>query len=61
MRWWVWKKTAKLLSVFGRHVSWKFGQVDSWVIAEDIGWVGFDVNSKLYRKWMRNIRSGKGL
>jgi hypothetical protein len=47
MRWWIRKKTAKLLSVFGRHISWKFGHVNLWVIAEDISWVGFDVISKL--------------
>jgi len=49
VRWWIWKKTAKLLSVFGRHVGWKFGQVNLWVIAEDINQVGLGVNGKLYK------------
>ena len=46
------KKTTKLLSVFGRHVSWEVVQANLQVIAKEIRRVRLAVSSKFYRKYV---------
>jgi hypothetical protein len=53
--WWrIWKKTPKLLSVFGRHISWKVSQVNLRVVAKEIRRVSLAVSSKFCRKYVSN-------
>jgi hypothetical protein len=61
VRWRIWKKTTKLLSVFGRHISWEVGQANLWVVAKEIRRVSFAVSSKFCRKYVSDRAVYKAL
>ena len=52
MRWRIWKKTTKLLSVFGRHISREVSQANLRVVAKEIRQVSLAVSSKFCQKYI---------
>ena len=52
MRWRIWEKTTKLLSVFGRHIRWEVGQANLGVVAKEIRRVSLAVSSKFCQKYV---------
>ena len=52
VRWNIWEKTAKLLSVFSRHISWEVGQANLWVGAKEIHPVSLVVSSEFCWKYV---------
>jgi hypothetical protein len=61
VRWRVWKKTTKLLSVFGRHIGREIGQANLRVVAKEIRGVSLAVSSKFYQKNVRDKAAYKAL
>ena len=52
VRWRIWEKKAKMLSVFGRHIGREVGQANLWVVAKEIRSVSLVVSSEFCRKYV---------
>jgi len=52
VRWRIWKKTTKLLSVFSWHISWEISQANLRVVAKEIRRAGLAVGSKFCQKYV---------